>query len=138
MKMEKTNTTYPLVDKIINTLPEIERRRNGLLKTILGNKYTLTYLPTGAEVKPYSETYGMGLAEDIERMVSTGMISDLPVLEPSANGNVMIQAYISHDLHFCAIQALRFLDFEYSPVTEPCVYTGDKAYEIVCKIKGMA
>ncbi|MCM1078175.1 MAG: hypothetical protein NC344_01740 [Bacteroidales bacterium] len=136
--MEKTNTSYTLVDKVINTLPEIERRRNGFLKSIFGSKYTLTYRPTGAVVRQHSETYAPGLAEDIQRMVSTGMTDDLPQLIPAANGNVMIQAYISHDCHFCAIQALRFLDFEYSPVTEPCVYTGDKAKDIVCKITGKA
>lgn len=136
--MEKTTATYPLIDQFINTLPEIECRRNGLLKSILGGKYTLTYLPTGAKVSAYRETYGVGLAEDIVRMVNTGIADDLPALTPSANGNVMIQAYISRDFRFCAVQVLRFMDFEYSPVTAPRVYTGDEAYEIVCKIKGMA
>lgn len=136
--MEKTNTTYTPIGNLIHSLPEIERKRNGFLKAMFGSKYSLTYRPTGAVIKTHTETYGAELAEEIQHIVCTGITDDMPDLTPHANGNVMIQAYISHDGRFCAMQALRFLDFEYSPVTEPHVYTGDKAQDIVCKLTGRA
>ncbi|MDE6152443.1 MAG: hypothetical protein K2G12_10735 [Prevotella sp.] len=136
--MEKTNTTYTPIGNLIHHLPEIERKRNGFLKAMFGSRYALTYRPTGAAIKTHTETYGAELAEEIQHIVCTGMTDDMPDLAPRANGNVMLQAYISGDHGFCAIQVLRFMDFEYSPVTETHVYTGDKAQEIISKITGRA
>lgn len=42
-------------------------------------------------------------------------------------GNVKMEACISDDHQFAAIQLLAFKDFDYKPVTEMKVYTGKAA-----------
>lgn len=111
----------------VKNLPVIECK-----KTCLGLFTKITYTPTGSKVKAmqneYSVENGNKLAE-ILKSDATSIANKLKgkKIVPSSMGNMRLDACISEDHHFIAVQLLRFTDFSYEPYTDTKVYEGEAA-----------
>ena len=88
------------------------------------------YSPTQSQIKVIILEYSSSEGERVERLLTMPldkMAEDIVQKgKPSAgaNGNFRLELCLSDDHQFCAVQLLRFGDFQYKPVFEPRFYEG--------------
>lgn len=101
-------------------------------KTFFGMSLKLIYKPTQSIVKIKEKEYSAEDGRKLENILNTEpenveeAIQKNPV-SAVGMGNVKMEACISDDQQFAAIQLLAFKDFDYKPVSEVKVYTGKTA-----------
>ena len=103
-------------------------------KSLFSTKAVFT--PTQSQVKAVILEYSPTEGERLERLLGMPldkMAADIqqkgkPVA--GANGNFRLELCLSEDRKFCALQLLRFGDFQYEPVFEPRFYEGKDAEAI--------
>ena len=100
--------------------------------TLFGLSQKAIYTPTGSQLKLIKRDYMPEMASKLERMLSTpaekiNEVASTLHLDTTPVGNVRIEACISRDGEFAAVQMLRFTDYLYRPVTEPQFYEGAAA-----------
>lgn len=104
-------------------------------KSFFGMSIKLVYNPTGSVVKTKEKEYSAEDGRKLENILSTKpenveeAIQNFPV-SAIGMGNMKLEACISEDHQFAAVQLLSFKDFDYKPVTEVNVYTGNAAAAI--------
>lgn len=104
-------------------------------KTFFGMSLKLIYKPTQSIVKVKENEYSAEDGRKLENILNTEpenveeAIRKFPV-SAIGMGNMKMEACISDDHQFAAIQLLAFKDFDYKPVTEMKVYTGKAAAAI--------
>lgn len=94
------------------------------------------YKPTGSIVRALTQEYSSDEGERLEKLLSI----PLEKLEAelawkskpatTTTGNYQLQACVSDDHQFCAVQLFRFFDLMYHPLGEPCFYDGKEAETI--------
>ena len=97
------------------------------------------YTPTQSQAKAIILEYSPSEGERVARLLDMPldkMAADIqqkgkPVA--GANGNFRLEVCLSDDHQFCALQLLRFGDFQYNPVFEPRFYEG-KDVEPITKL----
>ena len=88
------------------------------------------YTPTQSQAKAVILEYNPTEGERVERLLDMPldkMVADIQEKgKPAngANGNFRLELCLSDDRQFCAVQLLRFGDFQYKPVFEPRFYEG--------------
>ena len=88
------------------------------------------YTPTQSQAKAIILEYTPSEGERIARLLEMPldkMAADIQQKgKPAAgaNGNFRLEVCLSDDHQFCALQLLRFGDFQYKPVFEPRFYEG--------------
>lgn len=98
-------------------------------KSLFSTKAVFT--PTQSRVKAVVLEYTPSEGERVARLLSMSpseMIADIRQKgKPAAgaNGNYRLELCLSDDQRFCAVQLLRFGDFQYKPVIEPRFFEGD-------------
>ena len=88
--------------------------------------YTPTQSPAKAIILEYSPSEGERVARLLD-MPLDKMAADIQQKgKPAtgANGNFRLELCLSDDHQFCAVQLLRFGDFQYKPVFDPRFYEG--------------
>ena len=88
--------------------------------------YTPTQSPAKAIIVEYSPSEGARVARLLD-MPLAKMAADIQQKgKPAtgANGNFRLELCLSDDRQFCAVQLLRFGDFQYKPVFDPRFYEG--------------
>ena len=100
--------------------------------TLFGLSQKAIYTPTGSQLKLIKRDYMPEMASKLERLLSTpaekiNEVASTLHLDTTPVGNVRIEACISRDGEFAAVQMLRFTDYLYRPVTEPQFYEGAAA-----------
>ena len=114
----------------VKNLPQIKFK-----KTCFGLSTQVVYLPTKSIVKAKQNEYSVENGTRLEKILKADeatameMLSKKP-LKPSSMGNMRLDACISNDHQFAAVQLLRFTDFNYQPVTNVVVYEGKTAEAI--------
>lgn len=104
-------------------------------KIFLGMGVKLIYTPTQSIVKVKEKEYSADDGRKLENILETEpekveeAIQKFPVSAISM-GNVKLEACISEDHQFAAVQLLSFKDFDYKPVSEVKVYAGKAAAAI--------
>lgn len=104
-------------------------------KTFLGMGIKLIYKPTQSVVKVKENEYTQEDGRKLENILSTESdkvekaIQQFPVSSVGM-GNVKLEACLSADHQFAAVQLLSFTDFDYKPVTNMRVFTGSAAQAI--------
>ena len=109
--------------------------------TFFGLGEKATYLPTGsritARVYDYTASDGERMAsllskgiDEIAQFVKNGnIVATVPI------GNVRVEARVTVDNQFLMVQLLRFIDFDYRPMTDVQVFVGSDA-EVVASLFG--
>lgn len=109
--------------------------RISVSKSFLGLSTKVIYLPTNSPVdaKTVELTPDTGdklkaiLEGPREKLVKA--LKDLKP-QPTVNGNYMVEACISRDGAFAALQLMKFLSMSYEPVTEVFFFERDEAQAI--------
>lgn len=100
---------------------------------------SVTYEPSGSPVKIVVQDYSADNGERLEKLLNLPLDRLKSEIEAkgkpasTAIGNYRLEACLSQDHRFCALQLLRFADFRYTPVTKPRFYEGEAA-EILVKL----
>ncbi|MDD6866086.1 MAG: hypothetical protein PUD61_00925 [Prevotella sp.] len=109
--------------------------------TFFGLGEKATYLPTGsritARVYDYTASDGERMAsllsksiDEIAQFVKNGnIVANVPI------GNVRVETCVTADNQLLMVQLLRFIDFDYRPMTDVQVFVGSDA-EVVASLFG--
>lgn len=101
-------------------------------KGFMGWSVKLTYKPTQSKIQIKEKKYTAEDGKKLENILTAApaevetAISKFPVSAISM-GNFKLQACLSDDSQFAALQLLAYKDFGYKPVTDMKVYTGRTA-----------
>ena len=101
-------------------------------KGFMGWSFKLTYKPTQSKIQIKEKEYTAEDGKKLQNILTAApaevetAISKFPVSAISM-GNFKLQACLSDDSLFAALQLLAYKDFGYKPVTEMKVYTGRTA-----------
>lgn len=111
----------------VKALPEIE-----VHKSFFGLCNSVIYKPTHSKVlvkqNEYTAEIGTLLKTILESDEETAVELLVKVPNTSANiGNFKLEACISADHEFAAVQLLQFVDFDYKPITSMKTYLGKTA-----------
>lgn len=114
----------------VMALPEI-----AVKKTCFGLKTTITYVPTNSPVKVKQGEYSAEMGKRWELLLNVEQDVALELLKkynfiPTSIGNFRVDACISEDKQFAAIQLLHFADFDYQPATGVKIFKGKAAEAI--------
>jgi len=107
-------------------------------KGFLGLSTKLIYKPTNSLIKVKENEYSAENGRRLEDILATDpenveeAINKFPI-SATGIGNMKLEACISEDHQFAAVQLLAFKDFDYEPVTEVHIYEG-KAAGAVAKL----
>ena len=101
-------------------------------KSFMGLSTKLIYKPTNSVSKIKEKEYSVEDGRKLEELLSTSpesmeaTINNLSV-SSIGMGNAKLQACLSDDHQFAAVQLLTFKDFDYQPISDVKVYTGKTA-----------
>lgn len=101
-------------------------------KGFMGLSTKLIYKPTNSVIKIKEKEYSVEDGRKLEELLSTSpesmeaTINNLSV-SSIGMGNAKLQACLSDDHQFAAVQLLTFKDFDYQPISDVKVYTGKTA-----------
>lgn len=114
-------------------LPQIE-----IKKSLLGFKTNIIYTPTHSKIHIIQEEYDTNNGKALQEIIlaDSEHIKDIVTksnITKASIGNVRLDACISEDNQFVAVQLLHFVDLTYAPVTEMKVFEGDIA-EVIAKV----
>ena len=107
--------------------------------SFFGLSQKIVYVPTGSPVKVVKLEYSREEGERLEKLLSLPVnkleaeLASKGKPATSAVGNYQLQACVSDDRQFCAVQLFRFYDFMYHPLEEPLFFKG-KGAEIISKL----
>ncbi len=99
------------------------------------------YTPTNSRVKAVIQEYSADEGVRLEQLLS--LPADKQEAELASKGkpavttmgNYQLQACVSDDRQFCAVQLFRFYDFAYHPLDEPRFFEGKEAetiFKLIC------
>ena len=103
-----------------------------VVSTMMGLSKKLVYTPTGAAVNVKKFNYNPEAVAHLQRIIDSdgkGLAQAVKAChaEQVAIGNVELDACISTDKQFAALQLLQFSDYSYHPISKVAFYEGDQA-----------
>lgn len=101
-------------------------------RSMMGLFTQCVYQPTGSPIKLVRNDYrlevGTRLVKMLDQPVDKALLHAPSLkLDKLEVGNVRVEACVSADRQFLAVQVLRYEDFVFKPMCEPHFYTGDEA-----------
>ena len=99
--------------------------------SFFGLSQKIVYVPTGSPVKVVKLEYSREEGERLEKLLSLPVnkleaeLASKGKPTTTAVGNYQLQACVSDDRQFCAVQLFRFYDFMYHPLEEPLFFSRD-------------
>ncbi len=106
-------------------------------KSLFGLIQKAIYTPTNSPVKALTYDYSPLEGEHLEDLLSLPLdeMAKKLVLQgkpkPAPIGHFRLEACISEDHQFCALQLFRYVDFKYVPAFEPRFYQDQEARMIL-------
>ena len=104
--------------------------------TFFGLIHTSVYVPTGSKIATYTFEYPAEREAQIETLLGlTGdalvnAATDIKTLKSDTLGNLRLEACVSADHRFAALQLFRYSNFEASPLSRLALYEGADAATI--------
>ena len=103
-----------------------------VVSTMFGLSKKLVYAPTGATVKVHKYNYNPEAAAHLERVIESdgkGLAAAVKACRVTKQeiGNIELDACVSTDKQFVALQLLQFSDYTYHPITRVAFYEGEEA-----------
>ncbi len=93
----------------------------------------ITYVPTGSRVKVITQEYSREEGEHLERLLAMSVahleteLASKGKPATTAVGYYRLQACVSDDRLFCAVQLFCFFDLMYHPLGDPRFFEGKEA-----------
>lgn len=106
--------------------------------SLSGLKKQLVYTPTGSPLRVIRNNYNPEALPHLERIINSDG-KGLPAAVKACNiqkleiGNIELDACVSQDKQFVALQVLRFMDYMNRPIAGPAFFEGEQA-ELVASI----
>lgn len=119
--------------KNLNMAQELLSHKNlRVVSTMLGLSKKLVYITTGAAVRVKKYNFNTEAIPHLERVIESdekGLASAVKSCRVTnvEIGNVELDACVSADMRFVALQLLQFSDYSYHPVTRVAFFEGDNA-----------
>lgn len=123
------------IDSKIHTYTFVENRKNNFFLSFLGKPVSMYYKPTRAPITRRTRTFPLRCYEKVCWLVCQGEVVRCESMTYDPNGNIMLICYFSSDNQFIALQACRYLDFEYIPTTETYIYTDSEALKLISDMR---
>ncbi len=104
--------------------------------SFFGLSQKVVYVPTGSPVKVLTQEYSSEEGGRLEKLLSMPLgklkaeLASKGKPAATAVGNYQLQACVSDDRQFCAVQLFRFADLMYHPLAEPQFFEGEAAAAI--------
>jgi len=101
--------------------------------TLFGLCRKIIYTPTQSPVRPMMQEYSPASGDQLQRLLKLPVEKWAAEMkahgkpQPTAIGKFRLEACLSDDRQFCAVQLTCFGDTYYEPVTEPIFFQGDEA-----------
>lgn len=100
--------------------------------TLLGLSKKLVYTPTGATVNVKKCNYNPEAVAHLQRIIDSdghGLSAAVKAchVERLEIGNIELDACISTDKQFAALQLLQFIDYTYQPISKVAFFVGEQA-----------
>lgn len=116
-------------------LPQVE-----IKKTLLGLKTSIIYTPTRSKIRITQNEYDTNNGNALQQIILADPKQVIQTIEKydvtkASIGNVRLDACISDDNQFVAVQLLSFVDLTYIPMTEMKIFEGKSAEAIAKVIK---
>jgi len=116
----------------------ISHKNVNITSTMLGLSKKLVYSVTGATIKVNKYNYGLDAVTHLQRIIESDgaqLASAVKACRASKQeiGNIELDACISTDKQFVALQLLQFIDYSYRPISDVAFYEGEQA-ELVSSI----
>lgn len=124
------NIAHLEMSTALMSLPEISVK-----KGLFGLTTKVTYTPTGSSVKVKINEYAPETGSKLEHILQadTEAVPELLAnnkIEAASLGQVRLEACISDDKQFAAVQLLHFSQLNYTPQTDMIVFKGKAAEAI--------
>lgn len=119
--------------KNLNMVSELMSNPNlRVVSSMFGLSKKLVYAPTGATVAVHRYNYNPEAVSHLQNVIesdSKGLAAAVKAcrVQRLEIGNIELDACVSADKRFVALQLLRFMDYTYQPVTRVAFYEGDQA-----------
>lgn len=99
----------------------------------------IIYLPTGSVAKECSFFFDLKYMNRLIDMIEQGELDAENSVKSDPSGNVRMDAVISRDNKFAAVQLFQFVPYSYTPVTTVCYFNGKEAaavstFLLKCKV----
>ena len=108
-------------------------------KSFFGLCQKVIYVTTGSRVKVVIQEYSPEEGGKMEKLLTLPIeklekeLASKAKPVTTAMGNYQLQACVSEDHQFCAVQLFRFVDLMYQPLEDPRFYVGKEA-EAIAKL----
>ena len=87
----------------------------------------VVYLPTGSVAKERTVFFDLKYLGQLTDMIENGPLNGETEVVSSGSGNVRMDAMVSQDNQFAAVQLYQFVPYTYTPVTSVHYFTGSDA-----------
>ena len=103
-----------------------------VVSSLFGLSRKLVYAPTGATVNVKKINYDNDAVAHLQRVIDSdgkGLNADVKAcrIHKQEIGNIELDACISTDKQFVALQMLQFIDYTYQPISKTTFYEGEQA-----------
>lgn len=90
----------------------------------------LVYLPTGSAAKECSLFFDSKYQNSLVKMIETGNFRNDEPIKSNVSGSIRMDAILSRDNKFAAVQLLEFIPYTYTPITTVHYFTGSAAADV--------
>ncbi len=103
-----------------------------VVSSMMGLSKKLVYVPTGATVSIKKYNYNAEASSHLLRVIDSdgkGLAASIKAChaQPQAIGNLELDACVSTDKQFAALQLLQFSDYTYHPISKVATFEGEQA-----------
>lgn len=127
--------------KNLNMAPELLSHQNlRVVSSMMGLSKKLVYITTGATVRATKYNYNADAVPQLERIIESdgkGLAAAIKSCRASSVeiGNIELDACVSADKQFVALQLLQFSDYTYHPISKVAVFEGEQAALVASILK---
>lgn len=99
---------------------------------MMGLSKKLVYIPTGATIKVMKYNYNPEAVTHLQRVIESegkGLAAAVKSchVKSLTIGNIELDACVSTDQQFVALQLLQYSDYTYHPISKVAIYEGEQA-----------
>ena len=110
-----------------------------ILKSFLGLQTKVVYEPSKSLIDVFTYDYTAEMGDRMEKLLTCSPeslekeINKCGIIEKTPIGNIRLEACVSREHLFAAMQLFHFVDFQYEPMTDVKFYEGKEA-ELIATI----
>lgn len=100
----------------------------GIIKLFIGKKY-FSYRPTNSKLKEVTKYFEGSSSSKFEDYIQNKKFSEIKNIRQTDNNGLKVDAMLSEDGAFAAVQLSTYIPYEYAPITNTMLLYGNDAKE---------